>query len=336
MKSKYWIIFGTLLSMVLLTVIFARLDWQDFLSSLKTINIQGLVLAMCIAVVNIVLRSLRWNLVADLPLAHFKHFWQAVNIGYLGNMIYPARAGEVLKMVAIHHFTSLVPGRAVTSVVIDRMLDLMMAGVSTLIVLWLHSNRIDSKIGTSVISIFLLTTLVLTLLIFSVNYLHLKARHWKIPARWQRAQEWYLHALEGVQVFRQPHNLLTILPLTIFIFLIDYYIIWQVMFAFNWSLPFEAALTVGVFIVIGISLPSVPAYIGIYQIACVLALKLYGIPESPAVAYSIVLQLLSFGIIGVQGTLVMIYCGFNLSRERQSGVQEFRSSEVNQAWRVDK
>jgi hypothetical protein len=320
MKSKYWIISGTLLSIFLLIVIFARLDWQDFLASLKTIKIQALVVAGGLAMVNLALRALRWNLVADLPLAHFKHFWQAVNIGYLGNMIYPARAGEVLKMVAIHHFTPLVPGRAVTSVVIDRMLDLMMAGVSTLIVLWLHSNQIDSKIGISIISVFVLTTLVLTLLIFSVNYLHLKAQHWNVPTRWQRAQEWYLHALEGVQAFRQTHNLLTILPLTIFIFLIDYYILWQVMFAFNWSLPFEAALTVGVFIVIGISLPSVPAYIGIYQVACVLALKLYEIQESPAVAYSIVLQLLSFGIIGVQGMLVTIYCGFNLSRERQTPI----------------
>ena len=46
-------------------------------------------------------------------------------------------------------------------------------------------------------------------------------------------------------------------------------------------------------------------------------LGLYGIDESVAVAYSIVLQMLTFTVIGVQGMLVTAYCGFNLSREHQ-------------------
>ena len=46
-----------------------------------------------------------------------------------------------------------------------------------------------------------------------------------------------------------------------------------------------------VFLALGTSLPSAPGYAGVYQIACVLALALFGIGESPAVAYSIILQI---------------------------------------------
>ena len=63
------------------------------------------------------------------------------------------------------------------------------------------------------------------------------------------------------------------------------------------------------------NLPSAPGYIGIYQVACVLALTLYGIDQNLALAYSIVLHLVSFFIIGIQGILVTMYCGFNLSRQ---------------------
>ncbi|MCK5661937.1 MAG: flippase-like domain-containing protein [Thiotrichaceae bacterium] len=313
MKNKLLIIFGLLLSAILLVIVLSRLDWQAFWTAIKTIDIPTILLAGSIIILIIILRSLRWNLVSRLPLSNFKHFWQAANIGYLGNMIYPARAGEVLRIVAIHNFTSLVLGRSVSSAVIDRMLDMIVVGLFTLLLLWIHGNQIDPNIGKGVIGIFILATGILSLFVIFADRLHVHVQQW---SKWLKLQEWVLHGLEGVQAFRQTHNVLTVLLLTIVIFILDYFWMWQVMAAFGWDLPFEAALTVGVFVLLAISLPSAPGYIGIYQIACVLALKLYGVDESLAVAYSIVMQLLMFAIIGVQGMLVTVYCGFNLSRSR--------------------
>jgi len=322
-SKKFLIIFGTLLSFVLLFIVFSTLDWQAFLTALKTIRLTKVLLAGGIIIIVIALRSLRWTLVTRMPLAEFKHFWQAVNIGYLGNMIYPARAGEVLRVVAIHHFASLKLGRAVSSAVIDRMLDMIVLGVFTLLVLWIHSHRIDPNIGKGVVGIFILATLILILLVAFVDHLLAYVQSWVVQKKWQQQlQELISHGLEGVQAFRQTHNVVIVLLLTFFIFMLDYLLMWQIMAAFGWHLPFEAALTVGVFLLISISVPSAPGYVGIYQVACVLALGLYGIDQSLAVAYSIVLQLLSFSIMGVQGVLVTIYCGFNLSLERQSDLSQ--------------
>ena len=118
-------------------------------------------------------------------------------------------------------------------------------------------------------------------------------------------------------MFRQTRHLLIVLIITFIVFSIDFFWMWQIMLAFGWKIPFEAGLTVGIFLLLGISLPSAPGFIGIYQVACVLALSLYGIEESLAVAYSIIMQLISFAIMGIQGLMVTLYCGFNLSKERQ-------------------
>jgi hypothetical protein len=315
--KKILIILGTLLSIILLIMVFSRLDWQTFFKTFKTIYLPPLLLAAMIVMVNIALRSLRWNLVARIPLTHIKHFWQAANIGYLGNIIYPARAGEVLKIIAIHHFVPLKLGKAVTSAVLDRVFDMITVGIFTLLVLWLHGQRVDPNLGRSVIGVFILATLVLTILIIYANALHRRIHSWSFQAKWQWIQEWLLHALESVQALRQTSHLFLILLITGLVFTFDYFFAWQVMLALGWSLPFEAAVTVGVFLLLSVSLPSAPGFIGIYQVACVLALKLYGIDESVAVAYSIVMQLLTFLIMGTQGALVTIYCGFNLSQERQ-------------------
>ncbi len=317
MNLKKLLIFGTLISFVLLVIVFSRLEWSAFLSALKSIRLAPILLAGGIIMLIIILRSLRWTLVARQPLRKFKYFWQAANIGYLGNMIYPARAGELLRVVAIHHFAPLVYGRAISSAVIDRMLDMIMVGLFTLLVLWIHGNQIDPNVGRAVISIFMVATVVLALLIIFVDRLQNRVQGWNAQVQWQqRLQEWSEHALEGVQAFRQTHNILIVLLLSVGIFMLDYFWMWLMMDAFGWDLPFEAGLTVGVFLLVAISLPSAPGYIGIYQVACVLALGLYGIDESLAVAYSVVMQLLTFAIWGVQGMIVTAYCGFNLSRER--------------------
>ncbi len=317
-SKKLLILFGTLLSLVLLVVVFSALDWEAFFTALKTVHIPRILLAGGIIITIVALRSLRWTLVANMPLTKVKPFWYAANIGHLGNMIYPARAGEVLRIMAVHRFVPLVLGRAVTSSVIDRMFDMIMVGVFTLLVLWIHGHRIDPNLGKGVISLFIFATLILALLIIFANRLHARVQRWKTAGQWQpRLQAWLIHAIESLRVFRQARHGLIALLITTTIFAMDYFWMWQITVAFGWNLPFEAGLTVGVFLLLSISIPSTPGYIGIYQVACVLALGLYGIDQTLAVAYSIVLQLLGFTIMAIQGMVATALCGFNLSRERQ-------------------
>ncbi|MDM8567227.1 lysylphosphatidylglycerol synthase transmembrane domain-containing protein [Candidatus Halobeggiatoa sp. HSG11] len=321
-KKTLLIIFGTAISAILLVVVFSKLDWQAFFNAIKTINIAKVFLAGIVVMIVIALRSLRWNLVACMPVSEFKHFWQAANIGYLGNMVYPARAGEVLKIIAINHFSPLTLGRSVSSAVLDRILDMIVIGIFTMLVLWIHGNRIDPDVGKSIIVIFVLAIIGLAMLITFADYLYKKIAALSINGKLQKLQELILHGIEGVQTFRHTNNLITVLFITVVIFLLDYFWMWQVITAFGWDLSFEAGLTVGVFLLLSISIPSAPGYVGVYQIACVLALGLYNIDQSLAVAYSIVLQLISFTIMGVQGILVTIYCSFNLSKEHKLSAPE--------------
>jgi uncharacterized protein (TIRG00374 family) len=315
-KKKFFIVFGSLLSLILLIYILNGLDWQAFFQAIRTISLPEVFLGGVIIIINIAIRSLRWNLVAKLGLDKFKYFWQAANIGYLANIIYPARTGEVLKVIAINKFAPLVFGRAVSSAIIDRMLDMIIVGIFTLMVIWIHGNRIDPNIGRTVIAVFILATLVLSLSVIFVDAIKKRVEIWQFKAKWQqKLHELFVHSLEGIQVFRQSKNILIVLILTMSVFLLDYFWMWKIMGAFGWNLPFEAGLTVGVFLLVSTSIPSAPGFIGVYQMACVLALGLYGIDQTLAVAYSLVLQLITFTIMGIQGMLVTAYCGFSLSQK---------------------
>jgi uncharacterized protein (TIRG00374 family) len=264
-------------------------------------------------------RSLRWTLAAGMPPRWFPAFWQSATIGYLGNMIYPARAGEVLRMMAIHHFAKLSPGRAVSSSIIDRLLDLMSLGIFTFVILELHGGGVvPAAVQRSVGAVFLLATLLIALFLFygetwsSWLQGQLARRLAGRPALATRLHEWLEQAVAGLKILRQAHYLLPALLLNIIAFLLDGMVMWLALRAFGWDLPYSAGLTTAVFIIMGASLPSAPGYVGIYQVACVLALSLYGIAESQAVAYSIVLQLLAFLVIALQGGWVALHYGFRL------------------------
>jgi len=316
-RKKYWMVLsGSFLSLLLLVLVFSRLDWKAFQESFTKLHLPILGVSALLILLSVAVRGLRWHLITGLKFKQFKYVWQATNIGYLGNMIYPVRAGEILRIITLQHLTNLRFGNVLSSSVIDRILDVIMLGFASLLVLWLHRGHLDpmlvEKMEYSILGVSSIAISGLLLMVIYVESLHTWVEQGEFWKRFPRLQEWLIHGLDGVRVFRRSPHPSLIVMLSVFAFAIDFFWMWQVMFAFGWDFPLETAVTVGVFITIGAALPSAPGYLGVYQVACILALQLYNQPQAPAVAYSLILQLLYFSTVGLQGAIVMLACGFNI------------------------
>lgn len=330
MKKRHWFIaIGTLISLSILAILFARLDWQTFWQTLQNLRFQELLFATVLMWISIAIRSLRWLFIARQPVKNYVAFWQANSIGYLGNMIYPLRAGEVLKAISIKHFTGTPLGRALSTVVLDRLADVLTLGFILLFIIGWHGKSLDPRLGTGVVIIAVAILISLIILMVTVDKLHKWLASYHFVGFAKKLQEMTLHGLEAVQAFRHISSLLAAVFLSIFAFWVDYHSFWYIFQAFGWTLSFDAAVTVGVFIGLGGSLPSAPGNVGIYQIASVLALQLYQVSETQAVAYSIILQIVTFVAIGIQGALVVSYCGFNLARESEKVLEEDESLQLS-------
>jgi hypothetical protein len=127
----------------------------------------------------------------------------------------------------------------------------------------------------------------------------------KLPGRWaERVPRWYFQALQACFAFTELKRLAGVLALTAAAYCADYTAFFCFFRAFDWTLPVTAAMTVGVLLALGSLVPAAPGYVGIYQVACVLALVPYGIGESSALAYSIVAQGATILVIGLLGLSV--------------------------------
>jgi glycosyltransferase 2 family protein len=309
-------IVGFLLSFALIVWLGFTMEWARVALSLKSIRFAPFAgICLCVALA-IWLRSWRLKIISSgapgkrQPLVAF---WDATTVMYFGNAIYPGRIGEVMRAWALHQWASLPPGHAASAVVADRLSDTFVVGLFALLAIALfglgqHRLHVAWPV---LLLVFIPIACMVALVRYGEGIGHLLARYsHKFPLGLaDRIPRWYNQALVSSVSLRSPVTLFSVLLVSTSAVLLDYAAFWFGTKAMGWDLPFQAAVIAGVFVAIGTLIPSAPSSLGVYQLACVLALQRFGIAESEAVAFSLAVQLASLATISLGGALTIFRRG---------------------------
>ena len=324
-KRSVTIAAGLGLSLVLLVYVLSRIEWGSFWSALDAMQFVWLLPVLAATLLSTFLRTFRWRFIAGEHEARLGPYWQACCIGYLGNFIYPLRAGEVIRMVALSRLAGTSGPRALSSAVMDRVVDVVGLGAALLLVLGVHGMGIKGSGDTAVYAAVLLVALAVALVLFiafgdRAQGLVERAAH-RLPGTLrERLPAWYHDSVEVARQFHSVSRSAFLVTLQAVILSVDYVSIWILFSAFGWDLPLMAAITAGVFIQTGAILPSAPGSLGIHQLASILALALYGIDEGGAFAFSIIQELMFLALFAVLGGWASVHFGISLSKAaRESG-----------------
>lgn len=299
---------GLALGLGLCVYFLARMDWPAFFSHvlmIRPLPVAGMLAAIILSTVG---RAVRWRLLAGKADngsqgrtgTGLATFWRAVILGYLGNYIYPARAGEMLRIVYLQRATRLPAAHVLTSSLIDRMLDVLVVAGCAMYLAWRGLFVAESPralpylAGGIVVGLLVLVLVVRHHAALRMAMSRLSAMHGP-PGR-DRFARWTGQALDAVLPLRSPGVLGTSLACTAGVIALDALAIWMLLTAFAWSLPLSAGLTLYVFLTLGAVLPAAPGYLGVYQAVSVLVLGMYGIPETGALACAFTLQGLSLSL----------------------------------------
>lgn len=313
---------GGLLSLVLLAIAVSNLDWQAFLATLSTLKVAYAVPALPLILASIAVRTLRWAAL-NVRGGDVQRFWYAATVGYLGNYVYPLRAGEVARVVLI---SKLIPNisisQASASSLIDRALDLLVLLLAVTLITAFHEldGQFLEMLPRLLWGVGAALSLAFAILVFPNACSNLARRCLnQLPnVIAEPADRLLIQATSGLYLARRPKVIANAATLTLIAALLDYFTIWIVLKAFNWNLPFIAAITLGTFLQIGSVLPSAPGFVGVWQIASILALGLYGIGAEGAIAFSIVHQLFLFIVVISTGAWSAAAAGFSLSSLRHT------------------
>lgn len=305
MKSTVRLV-GLIIGAVFLYIAFSQVHWAPFLSAVKSLKNGWMILTVIALLLSMFLRAVRWHVITGLGRKDLTKVWRATSIGYLGTAIYPARAGEVLRVLNLQQSTGIGGSVAIASSVVDRILEGLALCCLLMVVALFWVGDLEAQQGFWWLAFVFLAATCAGILFVLVGHRLQSVFQW-LAARWSvgiRLNRWYEQSLAGLQILRSPKRILLVFALQGVISFLDILACWLLFFAFGWKLSFMAAIVVLVYLAAAVTLPSSPGFVGVYQVAALYALRAFGIEESAAVAYGTVLQVLSlvlFVAVGVFG-----------------------------------
>jgi uncharacterized protein (TIRG00374 family) len=291
---------GFVLSALFLWMALHKVDSNSLRSAFSTINYLLVLVCACALAFSVVLRAVRWRVIATCAGTSQLNFLRATNLGVLSNLLFPGRAGEFIRSVTLAKLSSLPLSRIVASALIERLADVFVLTASTLLLYLLLpiSPLLKTWLIYLLIGGFVATV---TLVVLAKGSGDWAAIFVNIARRGLR--KWPLRAESFLIEFRAECRRLLrgwlgveLALVAVLIFFVDYIAIVLLLLAFDISFPIEAPLLLWVFLAAGSALPSAPGYVGVYQAAAVLALSYFAVPASTAVALATALQITTLSV----------------------------------------
>jgi uncharacterized protein (TIRG00374 family) len=329
-RWQFWV--GLLISIVCLYVfLIARQDWAMLWESLRSANYGWLIPAIAIYFVGVWFRAWRLHyLMRPIKKVPVRTLFPVVCIAYMGNNIYPARAGELLIRPYLIRQKEGVPFSASLAIVIvERTFD------AVVMMLFIFTNlpelaRLGAG-GSGVAGTIEQFAVYGTILFFGALLVFVLAA--MFPAVTARAVAWSIthflptrfrpklqgladRFLDGLSSLRSPRDVVMILFTSILIWLFETGKYWFLMHGFAFSVSFFALMLMNGIANLVTIIPSAPGYIGTFEAAGVAVLEAYGVGHAVASAYTVVLHAALWLPITVLGGLFWLREGLSLSQVR--------------------
>jgi glycosyltransferase 2 family protein len=324
MDARVWrnVALSLLVSGVFLYLAFRNVPLAGLEAALGRVQSGWLLLAALVSFLIMVFRAWRWQLEL-LPLERIPlgRLWAITAVAYLAINLLPARLGEVVRPWLLSRRSSVSFSNVVGNLVVEKTMD------SVVILFYILTGLImvDNlptwvRTGAMIPAVFAVTLVVLVVLLWWRGEAFVD--RWllgRLPERFGASLKRVLGAIiAGMQVLPNPMLLLAVFLVSLALWFLPILSSYIMIRAFDFDVPFSAAVVVFIFIGFGTALPNVPGMIGPYQYACVLALELFGVPKVDALAYGLVLNAVQFLTLLLQGVMALPITGVRWSELRQA------------------
>ncbi|MBW8009950.1 MAG: flippase-like domain-containing protein [Chloroflexi bacterium] len=301
-RWQFWI--GVLISITFLYAALNGLELSDFWEKVQGANYWWIIPGVLVYFMAVWARSWRWHYMLrplkDIPT---KAMFPIVTIGYMGNNVYPARAGEVLRAVVLKRREGVPISASLATIIVERVFD----GVVMLSFVFLNLGELARFSGEAGLigevtiqdialwsTVFFVIALVvfLTAAMFPSLTKQLLAWFFRfVPARYRdRGLALSSRFLDGLESLRSPKDALMIFITSLVIWLLETVKFWFVMQAFNFEVSFFTLMLVNGVANLATTIPSAPGYVGPFDAAIIAVLEGFSISTAQAAAYALVLH----------------------------------------------
>ncbi len=311
-RTYFGIFIGLSISVVALLLVFRWAGFKALKEALTTIRLDFIYLAVVTFVLSMFFRVVAWRILLNRSVSIWRVFI-VLNQGYLINNILPWRLGEFGRAILLGRRPNLSAQGVLASIFVERLYDIVIAlgFFAALIPFAVGLPGISRSVFFSVAVIAITAFGLLLLLRYPQVFLRVVDI---LPGGRDRWGRHFDRFREGLQAIRSPR----IVCISLFFLLISWFLAgFQYWFVLRSIVP-EAQIHWAFFMLtitmLGVTIPSSPGYVGVFEAAGVLALSIFNVPEGQALAATLVLHAIVYVIPSVIGALAFIGEGEELWR----------------------
>ncbi len=304
MQMKKWQLWlGVLISIVFIWLSLRGLKLNEFWGTVQKANYIWLLPGIGVYFIAVWVRAWRWHyLLGPIKKIPTKTMFPITTIGYMGNNIYPARAGEVLRAVILKRREGIPVSASLATIIVERIFD----GVVMLAFIFVNLSELAKLTGQSgfvgnIQQVAVIGTgvfmgaLIIFLLAAMFPQVTAKAGLWTV----ERLASQRFHSkiinvmskfLDGLASLRSPFNVLMVFFTSVIIWLLETGKYWLVMQAFDFNVSFFALMLMNGIVNLATTIPSAPGYIGTFDAPGIAVLSAYGVDQATAAGYTLTLH----------------------------------------------
>ncbi len=311
-----------LISAVTLILAVREVTFNDIWNAITRADGRFVILALLSVAANTLAKTVRWKVILGKP-GEKVSLWitlQAILVGQTLNNFYPARIGDLSRVYIVGDRG---PGRMYTlgTILVEKLLDTIFYAM--LVVMLVFSIPLPGWLNSWASR----SAMVLTgasfgaglLLFFIASYSEwtlkavgkvLKIASGRLP--WlneEKTMGWLRSGITSLEILKSSRGLLIVVIWLVISWVTALLNNQLALLALGMHLPLTASLLVLVVLQAGISIPSMPGRIGVFEYICVLTLALFGISQSAAFSYGVLLHSLVFIPPTLLGVIFLIWMG---------------------------
>jgi uncharacterized protein (TIRG00374 family) len=310
--KRWLIVLGFLISAVFVYLALRGLRLDQVWQTVQDANYGWVIPGLAVYFVGVWARTYRWHyMLGSLRVIPLHRLFPVVVIGYMGNNVYPARAGEVIRAYALRRKEDVPMSSSLATIIVERVFDGLVMLLFILISLplspmppWLR------RVAALAIPVFLAAMALF--LALAASPLRVQAAvSWVFqglsavigrlaavfgrslsPTLWDAAESIAARFLTGLSFLRSGRQVGLVFAISLLIWVIETGTYWCMMQGFSFRVPFHVLLLMNGVANLASIIPSSPGYVGTFDAPGIRVLEGFGVSGAVAAGYTLALHAL--------------------------------------------
>ncbi|MEM7183473.1 MAG: lysylphosphatidylglycerol synthase transmembrane domain-containing protein [Spirochaetota bacterium] len=321
---------GIFISLFFIFLLANKFDREVFNKVWALANLYYIIPAVFIQLMGLFFSSLRWFVLLkkQLPL---KHAISCSVIGGGGNMVLPARGGDLFRMYYCKYEAEIPYFSLLSRLFLEKVMDfvyVILIGILAFTYLQVQNQSTGNYTIFTVLGIITLGVFIgLYLLRFQNAWLHKIAKF--LFNKLGREEFFHKHIsqhLQELESFLQIKNLLIPLLLTMSIWLFYSIVYYILPMALGMQFSYEQAVFILFMAAMSMAVPSAPSGIGVFHASVLSGFIILALPEQQGLVFATLAHFFNFLVASLSGLVFYLYWMYKRRHGKPVNLQEVQNS----------